>query len=62
MKCKCCGKKPSEINEYVVYAKIEGYDNPEDFVREEEGTYNPETKQFYCTQCYIKLGMPSGTA
>jgi len=44
MKCKICGRSPSEI------------------VRTEEGTFNPHTKMFYCTDCYFKAGMPLGTA
>lgn len=62
MKCKCCKKEPSEILEYVSRAEQHNYDSPEDFVRSEEGTYNNKTDLFYCTDCYIKAGMPLGTA
>ena len=59
MKIACigCGKTPSEIEEYVY--------NPEDdpdathFVVENEGTYNASNGHFTCTDCYIRLGMPS---
>lgn len=61
MKCKCCGKKPSEIREYVIYSADEEI-TPEEFVEQNEGTYNSKTGLFYCTDCYIKLGMPSGIA
>lgn len=61
-KCKLCGKKPSEIQEYKTLAEAEGYSSPEDAVRGEEGTYNPRTGLFYCTTCYIKAGCPSGMA
>ena len=61
MRCKCCGKKPSEIKEYIVYSAEEEL-TPEEFVVQNEGTYNPKTGLFYCTSCYIKLGMPSGVA
>lgn len=59
--CKKCGKKPSEIDEYVYEAKNERI-SPEQYVKENEGTYNPENNMFYCTECYIQLGMPLGTA
>lgn len=61
MRCKVCGKAPEEIDEYVDMGEVEGL-TPEEFVRQEEGTYNPETGMFYCTACYIKIGMPLGTA
>lgn len=60
MKCKVCGKHPSEIDEYVEMA--EGEEITESFMVNEEGTYNPVTKEFYCTDCYIKIGMPLGKA
>lgn len=61
MKCKVCGKQPHEIEEYVYYAK-ENEMTPEEFVWQQEGTYNPETQLFYCTECYFRVGMPLGTA
>lgn len=61
MKCKLCGKQPHELSEYVSRAIQENV-TPEEIVIQEEGTYNPETKLFYCTSCYIKLGMPLGKA
>lgn len=30
-----------------------------DFVRDEEGTFDPVSGQYLCTLCYIKVGMPS---
>ena len=66
MKCKICKRSPSEIAEYVEMAEDkEGFPNantPEEIVRTEEGTFNPYTKMFYCTDCYFKAGMPLGTA
>lgn len=59
--CKCCGKPPEEINEYITSAQEEGI-TPSIYVQRNEGTYNPQTKLFYCTECYIKIGMPLGTA
>jgi hypothetical protein len=65
MKCKVCGKRPDEIEEYVEMANDKegfGCDTPEEVVIREEGTYNSRTGLFYCTDCYIKIGMPLGTA
>lgn len=64
IKCKICERKPDQIAEYVNLAREEPeyFDSPEHFVRKEEGTYNPKTGLFYCTNCYIKIGMPPGTA
>lgn len=61
MKCKNCGREPKNITEYIIGAKEEGM-TPNQFVREQEGTYNPRTDLFYCTKCYIELGMPTGKA
>lgn len=61
MICKVCRKQPHEIEEYVDIAREEEM-TPEEFVRQEEGTYNRETGMFYCTDCYVKVGMPLGTA
>ncbi len=60
--CFRCGKTPEEIPEYDeggVWDKEDGYVSPSDFVCSEEGTYNPITKRFACTECYIAIGMPS---
>ena len=56
MKCKGCGKTPSELPEYCSPAKVEGI-TAEEYCAEQEGTYNKETDVFYCTSCYIKAGM-----
>ena len=61
MECKICKRKPSEIEEYVECAQDEDM-TPDAYVREEEGTFNSQTEEFYCTDCYIKIGMPLGTA
>jgi hypothetical protein len=61
--CNGCGKKPAEIAEYVmeaqIYAEQDDEYTPDDFVRENEGTYNRENGHFLCTACYIGAGMPS---
>ena len=61
MHCKTCKRKPHEILEYVMAAEANDM-TPEGFVWSEEGTLNIITKEFYCTDCYIKAGMPVGTA
>lgn len=59
--CAGCGKTPSEIEEYITYAKVEGI-TPEEYVVRKEGTYNPTNGRFWCTDCYIRVGMPLGKA
>lgn len=53
-----CNRRPHEINEYAEQAAHEGI-SADEYVIREEGTYNPESKHFLCTGCYIKAGMPS---
>lgn len=62
IKCRGCGRTPSKISEYVNMAREEGYSSADDFVMENEGTYNERTGLFWCTDCYIKAGQPLGTA
>ena len=60
-KCFVCGKLAEELEEYVDAAAAN--EMPIDqFVAEEEGTYNPESGNFACTECYIAIGMPSRDA
>ena len=55
--CIGCGRSPREIIEYI--------ENPDDdpdpihYVKHNEGTYNRNNGHFACTECYIKMGMPS---
>ena len=62
IQCKICGRFPLEIPEYQHLWDDEGYAEKnvtvEQFMAEQEGTYNPSDKSFYCTECYIKAGMP----
>ena len=60
--CKICKTPANKIDEYIIEAKENGYSDVDTYVRENEGTYNPDTGYFYCTDCYIKIGMPLGTA
>lgn len=59
--CLKCQRKPDEIQEYVDLAADDGV-TPERFVKTGEGTFDPRTGYFWCTDCYIKLGMPLGKA
>jgi len=52
-----CKRSPSQIEEYV--RNMDDDPDPDRYVIENEGTYNPESGHFACTDCYIKLGMPS---
>lgn len=56
--CTGCNKTADELEEYIESAKDAGI-TVEQYVREEEGTYNPENGHFLCTDCYIKAGMPA---
>jgi len=62
MQCAVCRKTPDELEEYVEAAKEDSdrYENSEEYVRNEEGTFNPRNNLFICTLCYIAIGMPSG--
>jgi hypothetical protein len=61
-RCVGCDRVPDEIDEYIEAAKDEGLRHPSQFVRRNEGTYNPDNGHFYCTKCYIKAGQPLGVA
>lgn len=56
--CTGCNKPASEIDEYIESAKEYGL-TVEQYVAEEEGTYNPTNGHFLCTNCYINAGLPS---
>ena len=51
---------PHEIQEYVDLADMMGYRTADDAVKNEEGTYNSSTGRFWCSKCYIAMGMPLG--
>jgi hypothetical protein len=62
--CIGCWKFPSQIEEYRIAVEEIAADTgvrytPEEYVRQEEGTYNDQNGHFACTDCYIKMGMPS---
>lgn len=56
--CTGCNKRASEIEEYIEAARDSGI-SVDDYVKEEEGTYNHENGHLLCTDCYIKAGMPA---
>lgn len=58
--CFRCGKPASSFSEYA--SNLEECQSYADYVREEEGTYNPHTNRFACDACYIAIGMPAGPA
>lgn len=58
-----CQRYADEIDEYVLFAAPEnGYDDPNQFVIEQEGTYNSVNGHFLCTECYIAEGLPVATS
>jgi hypothetical protein len=59
--CFRCGKPASSFSEYrdMVHEAFPEV-SAADYVRDEEGTYNPETNRFACDECYIAIGMPVG--
>ena len=59
--CADCQHLPHEIPEYVQAAADEGI-TPEQFVIQEEGTYNSSSGRFWCTDCYFRRNCPSGKA
>lgn len=56
--CSRCGGTPAEMPEYV-YCAAELSMDPDEYVRREEGTYNPESDRFACTPCYAEMGAPT---
>jgi hypothetical protein len=57
LKCGLCEKTPDQDPSYVEAAAAEGL-TPEEYVRQEEGTFNAATGLYACDDCYIKLGAP----
>jgi hypothetical protein len=56
--CVGCGRAPNEIPEYLMMSHAEN-DDPIEWMKANEGTYNPRRHSFACTDCYIKMGMPA---
>jgi len=62
--CVGCGKAAADIQEYVDMTAPEygGFESADQAVRYNEGTWNRKNNHFWCTECYIKAGMPLGVA
>lgn len=60
VQCACCGRKPYEISEYkyTFLSNTNLYKSPSDVVVKDEVTYNPVTRAFYCTSCFIEMDEP----
>lgn len=60
--CFRCGKPASSFSEYSDdwIDSETSFTSRADYVRQEEGTYNPDTNRFACDACYIAIGMPAG--
>lgn len=58
--CAICKKMPHELSEYVELAEENGTTPAEEATQ--DGTYNRNSGAFYCTGCYIAIGMPNGKA
>lgn len=58
--CFVCARYPDEISEYKEMV-VGTNQTCDEFVVVEEGTFNPDNNRFACTDCYIKIGMPSSS-
>ncbi len=56
--CPSCERDGSDIQEYINMAHAEDVE-VDDYIRQEEGTFNHANGHFLCTVCYVKAGMPS---
>lgn len=50
--CPACGRQAADIPDVVMFGKENGL-SPEEFVRQEDGTYNPASEHFLCDTCFI---------
>lgn len=57
-RCAGCKQAPSTIDSYL--GLLEDGETADEYVRREEGTYDPATGAFLCDWCYIRAGMPTG--
>lgn len=54
-----CGRFAADMPELDDPRHGTGYTRAE-YVRAEEGTFNPANGHFLCDRCYIDAGMPTG--
>jgi hypothetical protein len=65
IRCGGCRRRPHEIPDYADAAEgmsdrpLQGPQDLDEYVRNNEGTYNPVTRRFLCDACYIRAGQPS---
>lgn len=57
--CPGCKRDCLEIPEVISFAKEEET-SPEQWVRSEEGTYNPTNEHFLCDTCFIAKEQSTG--
>ncbi len=50
--CPGCRQEASNIASVTAYARMEG-ESPKEWVRKNEGTYNPNNDHFLCDKCFI---------
>lgn len=55
-----CQRPAADIPEIVAGARLDVV-SPDVYARE-DGTFDQQTGQFACLDCYLKLGMPSSDA
>lgn len=55
--CPSCNTYAKDMSYLDDYAS--DYESRGDYIRQEEGTYNPINAHFLCDYCYIKVGMPA---
>lgn len=58
MRCAKCNREPKDIPEYRDDYKEYGASSPDAMARE-DGTFNPDSNSFVCTECYVGIGCPS---
>ena len=66
-RCRRCGLRPADHQEYVYCASEEAMGvgeaiTADEYVQKHEGTYNVETGGYWCSYCYIEVGQPRGKA
>lgn len=55
--CLRCGARPQDLAEYLVSSEEYGC-TPEEYVVQQEGTYDISSRTFLCTRCYVAVGTP----
>jgi hypothetical protein len=55
-----CGRYACDMEELDAYVDPGFHRDREDYIKQEEGTYNKSNGHFLCDSCYIRAGMPVG--